>query len=173
MHDSESMIEQVAHVHAIDDTNVWLDTIRLSTCNSCSMKSGCGQRLMNQATNCKRSRIELPLPSNFDLNVGDEVVLGIPQKAFVKASLMAFAMPLLTMILAAMLAQYLSAPEPIIVVVALFGLAGGLGLLRLYSQSEHTKTSGQWQPIILRQQGSAHSQSHSQPRPLRFSDEAG
>ena len=44
-----AMIEQVAHVQAIDQTSVWLDTLRLSTCNSCSMKSGCGQRLMNQA----------------------------------------------------------------------------------------------------------------------------
>ncbi|MBT7673364.1 MAG: hypothetical protein HN586_02855, partial [Oceanospirillaceae bacterium] len=47
-----AMIEQVAHVQAIDQTSVWLDTLRLSTCNSCSMKSGCGQRLMNQATDC-------------------------------------------------------------------------------------------------------------------------
>lgn len=79
-----SMIEQVAHVQAIDQTSVWLDTLRLSTCNSCSMKSGCGQRLMNQATDCKRSRIELPIPQHMTLNVGDEVVLGIPQKPLSK-----------------------------------------------------------------------------------------
>ena len=84
----DSMIEQAAHVHSIDQTTVWLDTLRLSTCNSCSMKSGCGQRLMNQATDCKRSRIALPVPSTMSLSVGDEVVLGIPQKAFIKASLL-------------------------------------------------------------------------------------
>jgi len=147
-----SMIEQVAHVHAIDQTTVWLDTIRLSTCNSCSMKSGCGQRLMNQATDCKRSRIELPLPQDMALNVGDEVVLGIPQKAFIKASLLTFAMPLMIMLAFASLAQWGALSEPAAVVAALLGLGLGLLLLRWYSQSDAVLSSNQWQPMILRQQ---------------------
>ena len=148
----DSMIEQVAHVHAIDQTTVWLDTIRLSTCNSCSMKSGCGQRLMNQATDCKRSRIELPLPQDMALKVGDEVVLGIPQKAFIKASLLTFAMPLMIMLAFASLAQWGALSEPAAVVAALLGLGLGLLLLRRYSQSDAVLSSNQWQPMILRQQ---------------------
>jgi sigma-E factor negative regulatory protein RseC len=148
----DSMIEQVAHVHAIDQTTVWLDTIRLSTCNSCTMKSGCGQRLMNQATDCKRSRIELPLPQDMALNVGDEVVLGIPQKAFIKASLLTFAMPLMIMLAFASLAQWGALSEPAAVVAALLGLGLGLLLLRWYSQSDAVLSSNQWQPMILRQQ---------------------
>ena len=148
----DSMIEQVAHVHAIDQTTVWLDTIRLSTCNSCSMKSGCGQRLMNQATDCKRSRIELSLPQDMALNVGDEVVLGIPQKAFIKASLLTFAMPLMIMLAFASLAQWGALSEPAAVVAALLGLGLGLLLLRWYSQSDAVLSSNQWQPMILRQQ---------------------
>ena len=148
----DSMIEQSAHVHAIDQTTVWLDTIRLSTCNSCSMKSGCGQRLMNQATDCKRSRIELPLPQDMALKVGDEVVLGIPQKAFIKASLLTFAMPLMIMLAFASLAQWGALSEPAAVVAALLGLGLGLLLLRRYSQSDAVLSSNQWQPMILRQQ---------------------
>ena len=148
----DSMIEHVAHVHAIDQTTVWLDTIRLSTCNSCSMKSGCGQRLMNQATDCKRSRIELPLPQDMALKVGDEVVLGIPQKAFIKASLLTFAMPLMIMLAFASLAQWGALSEPAAVVAALLGLGLGLLLLRWYSQSDAVLSSNQWQPMILRQQ---------------------
>jgi len=146
------MIEQVAHVHELDQTSVWLDTIRLSTCNSCSMKSGCGQRLMNQATNCKRSRIELPLPHNLDLKVGDEVVLGVPQQAFIKASLLAFAMPLVVMVGFALMAQYWTLSEPLTVVSALLGLGAGLLGLRWYSQSERMMTTSQWQPVILRKE---------------------
>lgn len=148
----DSMIEQVAHVHAIDQTTVWLDTLRLSTCNSCSMKSGCGQRLMNQATDCKRSRIELPVPRDMALNVGDEVVLGIPQKAFIKASLLTFAMPLMIMLAFASLAQWGFLSEPATVAAALCGLGLGLLLLRWYSQSDAVLSSNQWQPVILRQQ---------------------
>ena len=153
-----SMIEQVAHVQAIDQTSVWLDTLRLSTCNSCSMKSGCGQRLMNQATDCKRSRIELPIPQFMTLNVGDEVVLGIPQKAFIKASVLTFAMPLVWMLACALLAQWLTLSEPATVVAALLGLGLGLLFLRWYSQSEAVLASNQWQPVILRQQPSEYVQ---------------
>ena len=153
-----SMIEQVAHVQAIDQTSVWLDTLRLSTCNSCSMKSGCGQRLMNQATDCKRSRIELPIPQYMTLNVGDEVVLGIPQKAFIKASVLTFAMPLVWMLPCALLAQWLTLSEPATVVAALLGLGLGLLFLRWYSQSEAVLASNQWQPVILRQQPSEYVQ---------------
>ena len=153
-----SMIEQVAHVQAIDQTSVWLDTLRLSTCNACSMKSGCGQRLMNQATDCKRSRIELPIPQHMTLNVGDEVVLGIPQKAFIKASVLTFAMPLVWMLACALLAQWLTLSEPATVVAALLGLGLGLLFLRWYSQSEAVLASNQWQPVILRQQPSEYVQ---------------
>ena len=153
-----SMIEQAAHVQAIDQTSVWLDTLRLSTCNSCSMKSGCGQRLMNQATDCKRSRIELPIPQYMTLNVGDEVVLGIPQKAFIKASVLTFAMPLVWMLACALLAQWLTLSEPATVVAALLGLGLGLLFLRWYSQSEAVLASNQWQPVILRQQPSEYVQ---------------
>ena len=153
-----SMIEQVAHVQAIDQTSVWLDTLRLSTCNSCSMKSGCGQRLMNQATDCKRSRIELPILQHMTLNVGDEVVLGIPQKAFIKASVLTFAMPLVWMLACALLAQWLTLSEPATVVAALLGLGLGLLFLRWYSQSEAVMASNQWQPVILRQQPSEYVQ---------------
>ena len=127
----DSMIEQAAHVHSINQTTVWLDTLRLSTCNSCSMKSGCGQRLMNQATDCKRSRIALPVPSTMSLSVGDEVVLGIPQKAFIKASLLTFAMPLIVMLAFALLAQWGALSEPLTVVTALAGLGFGLLVLNL------------------------------------------
>jgi sigma-E factor negative regulatory protein RseC len=120
------------------------------------MKSGCGQRLMNQATDCKRSRIQLPLPAHMSLQVGDEVVLGVPQKAFIKASLMTFAMPLVVMLITAIIAQALSASEPVIALTALLGLGLGLSLVRLYSRSlsasNNTAASNQWQPVILRQQ---------------------
>tara|TARA_B100000780_G_scaffold195988_1_gene138323 strand:+ start:809 stop:1321 length:513 start_codon:yes stop_codon:yes gene_type:complete len=158
----DSMIEQVAHVQAVDQASVWLDTLRLSTCNSCSMKSGCGQRLMNQAINCKRSRIELPVPHNIALSVGDDVVLGIPQKAFIKASLLTFAMPLIIMLITASLAQWWANSEPLTVVAAIVGLGLGLFLLRWYSQSDTLLNSNQWQPVILRQQSQAQPQEKTQ-----------
>ena len=143
-----SMIEQVAHVHAIDQTTVWLETLRRATCDSCT----CGQRLLNQGADTAYSRIELPIPKNMTLNVGDEVVLGVHQKSFIKASLLTFAMPLMIMLAFASLAQWWAFSEPVTVVAALFGLGTGLLLLRWYSQNAASLGSDQWQPVILRQQ---------------------
>jgi sigma-E factor negative regulatory protein RseC len=92
------------------------------------------------------------------LNVGDEVVLGIPQKAFIKASVLTFAMPLVWMLACALLAQWLTLSEPATVVAALLGLGLGLLFLRWYSQSEAVLASNQWQPVILRQQPSEYVQ---------------
>jgi|TARA_B110000240_G_scaffold198109_1_gene256493 sigma-E factor negative regulatory protein RseC len=86
------------------------------------------------------------------LSVGDEVVLGIPQKAFIKASLLTFAMPLIVMLAFALLAQWGALSEPLTVVTALAGLGFGLLVLRWYSQSDAMLSSNQWQPVILRQQ---------------------
>lgn len=155
---SDGMIEQAAYVHKLDQSTVWLDTIRLSTCNSCTMKSGCGQRLMNQATDCKRSRIALPLADNVSLQVGDEVVLGIPQQAFIKASLLTFAMPLVVLVLFAVAAQLSQFSEPMIVVSALLGLASGLLLVRWYSSRKSVLNASQWHPVILRKQTTAQAQ---------------
>ncbi|MGY8862838.1 MAG: SoxR reducing system RseC family protein [Pseudomonadales bacterium] len=142
------MIEQVAHVHAIDQTTVWLETLRRATCDSCT----CGQRLLNEGADTAHSRIELPIPKNMTLNVGDEVVLGVHQKAFIKASLLTFVMPLIIMLACAVLAQWLALSEPLTVVAALLGLGLGLFLLRWYSQNAAALGSDQWQPVILRQQ---------------------
>ena len=155
------MIEQVAHVFAIDKTTVWIDTLRVATCDSCT----CGQRLLNQSKNTARSRIELPVPQDMILNVGDEVVLGIPQKAFIKASLLTFAMPLLTLLASASIARWVGFSEPLTVVAALLGLGLGLLLLRWFSQTEAVLSSSQWQPMILRQQ------SMDQGQKLHFTSE--
>jgi sigma-E factor negative regulatory protein RseC len=85
------------------------------------------------------------------LNVGDEVVLGVHQKAFIKASLLTFVMPLIIMLVCAVLAQWLALSEPLTVVAALLGLGLGLFLLRWYSQNAAALGSDQWQPVILRQ----------------------
>jgi len=69
---------------------------------------------------------------------------------------MTFAMPLVVMLATAIMAQALSASEPVIALTALVGLGLGLALVRLYSRSlsasNNTSASNQWQPVILRQQ---------------------
>ena len=113
--DTESAyIEQPATVVDLKDGLVTLSTIKLNTCQQCSMKAGCGQRLLNQASSCTRSQIELDKPDSLSLQVGQEVRVAIPQSTFIQASLWVFLVPLLCMLLGAYVAQTLLESEPAI-----------------------------------------------------------
>ena len=138
-----AFVEQLATVVSIQETTVTLSTIRLNTCQQCSMKAGCGQRMLNQASSCQRSQIELPKPADLALSIGQEVQVAIPQSTFVRASMWVFLMPLLVMFAVAYVAQYMALSEPTIAISGLMGLAAGLLLMRRRMKS--LQGHSQWQ----------------------------
>jgi len=142
-----AFVEQPATVVSIQEATVTLSTIRLNTCQQCSMKAGCGQRMLNQASSCQRSQIELPKPAHVSLTIGQEVQVAIPQSTFIRASLWVFLMPLLVMFAAAYVAQYLALSEPAIAIVGLVGLGGGLLFMRRRMKS--LQAHSQWQPHLV------------------------
>ena len=139
-------VQQPATVVALQDGWVTLSTIRLNTCAQCSMKAGCGQRMLNQAT-CDRSQIELPEPQDIKLTVGQEVQVAIPQGTFMRASLWVFLWPLLTMLLAASIGQWRFDSEAWVAISGLVGLL--LGLLVMRRQVKAQEQESQWQPKII------------------------
>ncbi|HCH22994.1 MAG TPA: hypothetical protein DE179_01685 [Oceanospirillaceae bacterium] len=142
-----AFVEQPATVVAIRETTVTLSTIRLNTCQQCSMKAGCGQRMLNQASSCQRSQIELPKPADLALSIGQEVQVAIPQSTFIQASLWVFLVPLLVMFVAAYAAQYLAFSEPVIAIVGLLGL--GVGVLFMRRRMQSLQTHSRWQPHLV------------------------
>lgn len=142
-----AFVEQPATVVSIQETTVTLSTIRLNTCQQCSMKAGCGQRMLNQASSCQRSQIELSKPADLVLSIGQEVQVAIPQSTFLRASMWVFLMPLLVMFAAAYVAQYMALSEPVIAIVGLTGLAAGLLLMRRRMKS--LQSHSQWQPHLV------------------------
>lgn len=139
-------VQQPATVVALQDGWVTLSTIRLNTCAQCSMKAGCGQRMLNQAA-CDRSQIELPQPQDMELTVGQDVQVAIPQGTFIRASLWVFLWPLLTMLLGATLGQWWFDSEAWIAISGLIGLL--LGLLIMRRQVKAQEQESQWQPKII------------------------
>lgn len=146
--DTESAyVEQPATVVDLKDGLVTLSTIKLNTCQQCSMKAGCGQRLLNQASSCTRSQIELDKPDSLSLQVGQEVRVAIPQSTFIQASLWVFLVPLLCMLLGAFVAQALLQSEAAIAITGLLGLGVGILIMRrrMHSLQQHSH----WQPHIV------------------------
>jgi sigma-E factor negative regulatory protein RseC len=141
------MIEESGRVVAVEGDNVWIETIRTSSCSGCSARSGCGQGLLAKVKDGTRSHI--CLQTVLKLAVDDEVILGLPEQAFIRSSFLAYGFPLLTLIVAVLLADAaFELAEPWIIVAALLGLAAGFVVVRLISQLGVARDD--FQPEILR-----------------------
>lgn len=141
------MIEENGRVIAVDGTQVWIETVRRSGCSGCSARSGCGQGVLSKIKDGTRSHIRMH--TELKLQVGDEVVLGLPEQAFIRSSFLAYGLPLLFLIVAVVLAdKALGLDEPWVILAALLGLAAGFGLVKLLSGlASHRRD---FQPVIVR-----------------------
>lgn len=141
------MIEETGRVVAVDYNEVWIETIRKSGCSGCSARSGCGQGLLSKIKDGTRNHIRLQ--TELGLQVGDEVILGLPEQAFIRSSFLAYGLPLLALIAAVLLADMgLGLSEPWVILAALIGLAAGFVVVRLLSRLGGHR--GDFQPVIVR-----------------------
>jgi len=145
------VITETGRVLAVEEGYLWVATIQTSTCNSCKAQVGCGQRLM-----AKLGQDEALLKVGLGdypakaVSVNDQVVLGIAEEAVVKASMLAYMLPLLLMLLAVLAAQQWLAPnfgEPAVILSAIIGLAAGA--LIIYWHGRSSSYQEQYQPILL------------------------
>lgn len=141
------MIEEHGRVVAIEAGAVWVETLRKSTCSSCSASSGCGQGLMDKlGVGHKRGLVRALCDLSVD--VGDSVVIGIREDLLVRGSLLLYLLPLVGLFCIALLAQALGASEPQIIIAGLSGLALGWVLVR--RRSQQTANNPDLQPVIVR-----------------------
>lgn len=141
------MIEETGRVVAVQDHEVWIETVRTSSCSACSARSGCGQGLLARIKDGKRSHI--CLQTDLELAVDDEVILGLPEQAFIRSSFLAYGLPLGMLILGVLLADsVLMLAEPWVILAALLGLATGFVALRVISRLAAAR--GDFQPQIIR-----------------------
>lgn len=131
------MIEEEATVVALDGAAIWVETQRRSGCSQCASASGCAPSLLGALLGNGRTRLRLS-DSQLGLQPGERVVIGLPGHALVRAALLAYLLPLLTLVIAAQLAELWTWHEGLVVLAALLGLGGGLGLAawlaRLFEQ---------------------------------------
>ncbi|MDI9246125.1 SoxR reducing system RseC family protein [Marinobacter sp. CHS3-4] len=123
------MITEQGKVIAVTGDQVWVRTIRSSACESCSARSGCGQRVLASASNGRANQILVT--NHLGAQVGDEVAVAIEESALLTASLLVYAVPLLLMVLGAVVGQqWLPAQDMGAIIGALAGLGGGFALAR-------------------------------------------
>tara|TARA_R110000868_G_scaffold27506_1_gene104259 strand:+ start:21908 stop:22363 length:456 start_codon:yes stop_codon:yes gene_type:complete len=141
------VIEEQGRVVAVEPGAVWVETVRKSTCSSCSVKAGCGQGLLEQLGASGR-RGYVRAVSDLQLNIGDAVVIGVREDLLVRGSLLVYLLPLLGLFAAAVLAEQAGWSEPLVILSALFGFLFACCAVRW--RSRVTAGDHALQPVVLR-----------------------
>ena len=119
------MLEENGTVLEADTDWLWVETAPRSACSRCGAGS-CSTSVIARLFGTRRNRFRLR--NSLQAAPGDRVVIGIPDRVLVAASVQAYLVPLLVMVASVALAEHLEASEPFQALVALAGLAGGLAL---------------------------------------------
>lgn len=149
------MIEQAALVVSVDGGHAWvLPQQKSKGCGACSTKSSCSSS--SPFDFMRREPQKMRVLNPVYARPGDSVIIGMQGDALVLYSLLAYLLPLVGMVLAAILGHGLLSVvgvdgEAGVILAALAGLFGGLRLGNLIStRSLHKKG---FQPVILRAKG--------------------
>lgn len=112
-------LQEIGLVVTADKDKLWIRTRNKSTCDHCQTRDGCGVSLMERLLGKKRDHFLLP--NTIDAKAGDTVILSVDERSLIKASLLAYLLPLMFMALGAVALN---------VKGDLFALAGaGVGLM--------------------------------------------
>ena len=97
------MIEQNATVVAVEGDAAWVETQRQSACGACAMNKGCGAGLFAKAFGF--ASLKLRVVATQGVAVGDQVMIGIDERALVRGSFAAYMVPILFMLGFAILSE--------------------------------------------------------------------
>ena len=125
-----TMVEGIAQVVEVDGKLVWLVPEQTGSCGGCASASACGSKGIGTTA----SRLELrrfQLVNDYNLRIGERVVVGIRENALLKASITAYAIPLATLLSAGALAQWAVGSDFITMMAMIAGLALGLVFARV------------------------------------------
>ncbi|AOY88525.1 sigma E positive regulator RseC/MucC [Marinobacter salinus] len=139
------MITETGKVVALKGDYAWVQTIRNSACQSCSARSGCGQKVLAAASGGRANQVFVE--NTVQADVGDEVTLGIDERALLGASLIVYALPLILMVGASIAGHRLSGGQD---VWAMAGALAGLVLGFLSSRTLQGRGRKRYEPQLLR-----------------------
>lgn len=141
---------------SVDADGVWVETLKKSSCDACSARSGCGQRLLADSALKNMSAIKAFFPPGESraVSVGDQIEIGITENALVVAALLVYLLPLALMVAGAYLGAQVG-PSSIqggrsdiaSALCAVVGLAVGAFVIRWHSV-KHRDTS-KYHAVIL------------------------
>lgn len=126
----EALIQGLARVVAVDRDQVWLVAEQPSACGSCATRSACGSGRSKPAASWRAPRSLGP--GQPALALGETVHIGVDRSALTRASVTAYALPLVTMLAAVIGLQ--DAGDALAMAAALVGLLVGVAAARVLAR---------------------------------------
>jgi len=144
------MIVENAWVQSIDNQQITLQTVRSSSCKSCKAKSGCGQALLSKINedDHQEKKNNITIFSDISVNIGEEVELIIPENSLIKAALIMYLTPLITMFVFAITTSSLGFSDVTTSLSAIIGL--GFGFFMISHLNKRLNNDEQFEPRLRR-----------------------
>lgn len=123
-------------IRAINGTHVSVTVDAPLACKRCASGKGCGAGLLLQGTSTPRV-LDMHVPPGTRVSVGDEIRLSIAPAYLLKAAFLAYALPLIAVLLALAAGLLLTDTlgDSMAMLLALAGLVAGLFLSRKLMQN--------------------------------------
>ena len=99
------MIEELAVVVKIENHQVWVEAGQNSACGGCQQKVSCTTNALGNVLKKK----SVPVDSDIQLKPGDEVLVAIDESLLLRASLLLYLVPLISLFTGAGIADWLLA----------------------------------------------------------------
>lgn len=150
------MIEETARVLELDGRFAWVEATRTSACGACESNKGCGTSVLSKVFAGKTTRLRVI--NEVGAVVGEQVMVGLDESAFLRGSLAMYLIPLLGLIGGGLCGQWLALTnggnaELSSALGAVAGLVSGLVWLRGFSR--RIADDLRYQPVIVRRLGVA------------------
>ena len=133
----------------VDGDRVWFEPEQTTSCGHCASSAVCGtgaNGIGSVASRIELRRFSLDNPAG--LRVGERVVVGVDDRALIKAALTAYALPLLTALTAGGLAQGVAGDDLVTLAAMVVGLFFGLAGARIAAR--RLAARGELAPRFLR-----------------------
>lgn len=142
------MLEERAKVLSVAEHSIWVSADRQQGCAKCEAGEGCGGGMLTKLVKRKAAELEVRCEIT-GLQPGDEVIVGLDERALLKTSLMAYLVPVIGLFAGALFAQYLlGANDLVTAAMGLVGLAAGFLLLGRFS--ERVRAKPEYMPTVLK-----------------------
>ncbi len=116
------MITEQGVVSRVGDQTLWVQTVAQSVCGRCVARSGCGTRVLSRIYGAP-PEVPVRVSRAHAYTAGDSVEIGIHESAVVIASLIAYGVPILSLVILVGIAEVYAKPYAFL--AALVGLLVG------------------------------------------------